>query len=119
MKWEVREMSGEKPSKVDTSIKKKKAELAAGKPPMDLLAFDVLEAVSWVMASGIEDHGKRGWETGVVWMDYTAAAMRHLTSWVLKRGLDSKSGESHLDHAIACLMILSASEKRKLGKDDR
>lgn len=105
---------------IDTRSKVRKKELSAGKPRMDLLAFDVLEAMAIVMTHGVDKHGARNWEGGADWVeDYFAPALRHLTDWRLKRGPDPDTDCSHLDHAICCLMILSAYEKRQLGEDDR
>lgn len=106
-------------AKVDTSTKAGKAKHAKGKPRMDLLAYDVLEAMAIVLTVGADKHGARDWEKGIEWSEYFAAAQRHLTDWKLKRGADPETAQSHLDHAMCSLMFLSAYEKRNIGKDDR
>lgn len=97
-----------------------------GKARFELLAYEVLYAVSRILTKGAEKYADRNWEKGISYGRVFGAAQRHLSDWWNAR-LEGKDGinhadgsESHIDHAICELMFLSAYEKRKKVEfDDR
>jgi hypothetical protein len=50
------------------------------------------------------------WRKGMRWGRTYGAAQRHLQAWWDGEDLDPETGESHLSHAICCLMMLSEYE---------
>lgn len=97
-----------------------------GKPRVELLPFDVLEAVARILTEGAKKYDSRNWENGIAYGRVYGAAMRHLFKFWNAHitgtdGINSDDGrESHLDHAITELMFLSAYEKRGMTEfDDR
>jgi hypothetical protein len=91
----------------------------SGKPTFDLIPWDALASVSRVLEYGSEKYGANNWEKGTEWLRYWNATLRHLTSWLRGEDKDPETGESHLAHAIASLLILLAMVQRGLGKDNR
>lgn len=97
-----------------------------GKPRMELLPFDVLEAIARILTKGAQKYDARNWEKGIQYGRIFGAAQRHLVAY-WNANMDGRSGineedgnESHLDHAITELMFLSAYEKRGMKEfDDR
>lgn len=90
-----------------------------GKPRYDLLAPELLEEVSKVLAFGAQKYGDRNWEKGMDWHRPFGALMRHSWAWWKGEELDQESGLSHLSHAACNLMFLLAYSKRLVGKDTR
>jgi len=73
-----------------------------GKPMMNLLPFESLEAVAMILNYGAKTYGKNTWQKVENAKErYEAALLRHLT--VHKKGekTDKESGLSHLAH-LAC-----------------
>jgi hypothetical protein len=50
---------------------------------------------------------------------YYNAAIRHLFSWWDGEDVDMESGQPHLAHAVACLLILLDAERIKVLTNDR
>lgn len=99
-----------------------------GKPRFELLAYEVLRAVSRILTKGAIKYASRNWEKGIAYGRVYGAAQRHLADWWNAKleggdGINHADGsESHLDHAICELMFLSAYEKRGMNEgqfDDR
>ena len=83
-----------------------------GKDKVDysLLPWPVLEGAARAMQHGAKKYSAFGWLEVAEWrVSYFNALMRHvLTWWGTDEELDQESGLHHLDHALACLMILRA-----------
>ena len=79
----------------------------AEKPRWDLLPLDTLTGAVRVMTSGAKKYSDNGWQTvpGAK-RRYFAALMRHLAAFQAGELADPETGESHLDHALCCLIIL-------------
>jgi hypothetical protein len=58
-----------------------------GKPRMDLIPPEALEALAEVLTIGAARYGARNWEKGITWGRCFAAMMRHLWAWM--RGEDA------------------------------
>lgn len=80
-----------------------------GKPRYDLLPFDALDPVVRVLTSGAKRYGDENWrEVDGAPRRYFAAALRHVTAWASGHEKDRDTGESHLAHAVCCLLFLLA-----------
>lgn len=90
-----------------------------GKARFDLLPPDVLYELAGVLEYGAKKYQARNWEKGMDWGRVYAALQRHLNDFWMGEDYDRETGFYHLDHALACLVFLSAYQKRKIGKDDR
>lgn len=91
----------------------------SGKDPWHLLPTDAMRGVVKVLAKGAARYGERNWERGMAWSRCYAALHRHVSAWWEGESVDAETGLSHLDHALCCLMFLSAYEKRAIGTNDR
>lgn len=80
-----------------------------GKLPVDLLPFDALEKVSRILAYGAKKYAPDNWRkvpNGT--KRYTAAALRHLFSFMKGEIKDKETGMPHLWHA-ACNVLFAIS----------
>jgi hypothetical protein len=93
--------------------------LDTNKPPMDLVPWEAMTGVAQVLDFGRQKYAPHNWRKGFLWCRLTSAALRHVFAWLSGEDLDPESGLSHIDHALCCLMFLSAHIKSQLGKDDR
>jgi hypothetical protein len=95
--------------------------IADGKPPMHLIPWGILEDVSRVLAHGAGKYGERNWrEQPIRISTYEGALARHIfLQWLQGEDLDADSGEHHLAHAIACLMVVYDAYKNGTLIDDR
>ena len=85
-----------------------------GVPPAPLFM------VGEVMRLGIRKYGLTNWRHEPVTASvYYNAAMRHIFSWWDGQNNDLESGQPHLAHAIACLMILMDARLTDDLNDDR
>lgn len=91
----------------------------AHKPPMDLIPHEAMAGVSQVLDFGRHKYAAHNWRKGFQWGRLAGAALRHVFAWLGGEDKDPESGLSHIDHALCCLMFLSAHEKARLGEDDR
>ena len=72
-----------------------------GKPRLDLVPPEIIEAVGTVMTHGAEKYGEASYKQ-VDPKRYRAALMRHICKWLKDpHGIDDDSGLPHLWH-IAC-----------------
>lgn len=90
-----------------------------GKPPLHLLSTTALTEVAKVLEFGANKYAAHNWRDGFVWSRPTAAALRHILAWNDGEDLDPESGQSHLAHAMCCLMFLLEFEKTHPELDDR
>lgn len=72
-----------------------------GKPRLDLVPPEIIEAVGAVMTHGAEKYGEASYKN-VEPVRYRAALVRHVCKWMKDpHGVDADSGLPHLWH-IAC-----------------
>jgi len=90
-----------------------------GKTRWDLLPWDALEEIAKVMTFGAKKYGDRNWEKGIAYGRLIRAAVGHITSWAMRRDVDSETGLSHLAHAGCCVLFLLAYILRGVGEDNR
>ena len=80
------------------------------KPRFSLIPLNTLQAVIRVMELGAAKYGADNWKKCTEPIRYYDAAMRHITAFAGGERLDDESKESHLAHAICCLMICNELE---------
>lgn len=77
------------------------------KPSLSLIPGAAQVQVAGVFALGAEKYGPYNWRKDAVEAEtYVSAAQRHLFAWFDGEDTDPESGELHLAHAAACLLIL-------------
>lgn len=91
------------------------------KPRTDLLPADALLGAAEAFSYGARKYAAWNYLSGdgLRWGQFLGAALRHLFAWSLGEETDKESGLSHLDHAAASILMLSASVRRGVGTDDR
>lgn len=90
------------------------------KPGIEGVPVAPLFMVGEVMRLGIRKYGLTNWRHDPVSASvYYNAAMRHIFSWWDGQNNDIESGQPHLAHAIACLMILLDARLTEDLNDDR
>lgn len=78
-----------------------------GKPRFSLLPTGVLTSVLKVLEYGAKKYSVNNWQHVENPRErYYDAAMRHLYAWFNGEPKDQETGESHLAHAICCLLFL-------------
>lgn len=86
------------------------------KPDWSLLPLDVLEGAVRVLTFGARKYERDNWRyVPDAGRRYYAALMRHLAAWQAGEKADLETGESHLAHAICCLLFMLWHE----AKDQR
>jgi len=83
------------------------------KPRFSLLPLDTLQSVIRVMELGAAKYGADNWHKCTEPKRYYDAAMRHILAFAGGEAMDDESGESHLAHAICCLMFWNELEAKK------
>ena len=78
-----------------------------GKPRFSLLPHNTLNSVLRVLEAGAVKYSVNNWQHVENPRErYYDAAMRHLYAWFNGEPKDLETGESHLAHAICCLLFL-------------
>lgn len=90
-----------------------------GKSRLDLLPFDALIEVGYILTFGASKYADRNWELGMEWGRLHGAALRHLSAWGTGEDKDPETGRSHLAHAACCCLMLLALTIRGVGRDTR
>lgn len=79
----------------------------SGKVRYSLLPKGVIEKVLSILEFGANKYSKDNWQQVPNARDrYYDAAMRHIQAWYYGETKDPETGESHLAHALCCLMFL-------------
>lgn len=90
------------------------------KPQLHLIPAAALPVVARVMELGARKYGPYNWrEKPIAHTAYISAAMRHLLAFLNGEDLDPESGQSHIAHAAAGLLILEDAMRVETAKDDR
>jgi hypothetical protein len=84
-----------------------------------LLPTEALTGAARAFGFGAQKYAPYNWAKGFSWSRLHAALQRHLMAWWAGEELDPESGLSHLDHALACMMMLATHRELHLGLDDR
>jgi hypothetical protein len=72
----------------------------------DLLPWREVEQVVRVLMYGAGKYEDNNWQNVKPPVRYSAATFRHLVAWCQEEKNDKETGESHLAHAICCLLFL-------------
>lgn len=86
---------------------------------VDLVPPEGIEAAARAFGFGEKKYAAWNWAKGMAWLRLYGAVLRHMFAWLGREETDPESGLSHLDHALASLMMLRAHVARALGTDDR
>jgi len=79
----------------------------ASKPQLGLIPAEAMTSVARVMELGARKYGPYNWRSNkILSMVYANAALRHLFAWISGETIDSESGEPHLAHVAACMLIV-------------
>lgn len=89
------------------------------KARVDLVPVSGIVAAARAFGYGADKYTPWNWTKGLAWGRLYGATLRHLFAWADGYAFDEESGLSHLDHAMASLMMLQAHEENGLGVDDR
>jgi hypothetical protein len=90
----------------------------SGKPQFsDLPQLALLETVK-AFNYGAKKYDKFNYSKGTDYLRYYDACQRHLHSWMIGEDID-ESGNHHISHAIASLMMLLEAIKTNKGIDNR
>lgn len=82
------------------------------KPKWNLLPWDELEDVVHVLTFGAKKYAPDNWKfVADANNRYMDAAMRHLVAHQQGEQRDAESGESHIAHAICCLLFMLWHDK--------
>lgn len=86
-----------------------------GKPEYGLLPPLALEDLVKVLTFGAKKYDRDNWRyVADAKRRYFDAAQRHLWAWKRGEAADEESGESHLAHALCCIMFLLEIENSEL-----
>ena len=92
----------------------------SGKPSMALLPPRATEMVAKVFSFGAKKYDSWNLCSGFKYTRLLSACLRHVFAYIRGEEKDPESGESHLAHAICCLMMLLELVLCKVeGLDDR
>ena len=81
----------------------------ASKPDWSLLPLKELEPVIRVLEFGANKYERDNWKTvSNAPQRYFSATLRHLAAYQTGEKNDPETGESHLSHALCCLIFISA-----------
>jgi len=90
------------------------------KLPMHLISPMAVEELARALRHGAEKYGERNWEPGLKYSRLYAAAQRHLVAWWGGEDLDPETGETHIAHAFATMMMLTHFTRQvRTDLDDR
>jgi hypothetical protein len=90
-----------------------------GKAQYSDLPVLTLRSVTKAFNYGQKKYGKFNYTNGLEWLRYYDACQRHLADWLISKDIDDESGNHHIDHAIASLMMLRENIHLNKGVDDR
>ncbi len=91
-----------------------------GKIRYELVPPEALAGLARVLTFGAKKYGDRNFEKGIKYSRVFGAALRHLWAWWGGEEKDPETGECHLHHAVACVVMLQTYYCRDMkGFDDR
>lgn len=91
-----------------------------GKPPLEYLVSALDPSVARVLRHGADKYGVRNWRIDkILCSTYEGAIRRHLEAWRAGEDHDPDSGERHLAHIVASIVIMADAEAHDTLIDDR
>lgn len=108
---------------IDTSVPEENTNIAVKydqqKTRIELIPASAIEAAGRAFTFGATKYSEHNWANGFEWDRLVGSTLRHINAWRSGEDTDPESGLSHLDHALATLMMLKAHEAEGLGNDNR
>jgi len=92
------------------------------KPHFALIPPEGLSEIAKVFQFGADKYGVNNWRIDgdkTSWLRTYSSIQRHLNAWLMGEDLDSESGQSHLAHAAAQILIQMSYQINHPGCDDR
>jgi len=86
---------------------------------LELVPPEAIDALGRAFTFGAKKYADDNWRGGFEWRRLIGAAQRHINAFNRCQDLDPESGLSHIDHALACLAMLSAHIEQNMGTDNR
>jgi hypothetical protein len=95
-----------------------------GKPPIHLIAPEMIDALASRLAIGVKKYGPRNWEKGLMYSQCFAAAQRHLWAWWGGEDFDPDPAvpeiSSHLGAAFINIgFLVTFNARHQTHLDDR
>lgn len=90
-----------------------------GKLQWNLLPLHLMSGMVRVLMFGAKKYAPWNWRKGMPWSQPYNALQRHLTAFMAGDDTDPETGESHLDHAMCCLLFLRSYVQERPEMDDR
>jgi hypothetical protein len=90
-----------------------------GKPAVQYLEPEFLEAVGRAMGYGAKKYAERNYRKGIAQSRLVGSVLRHIFAWMRREDVDAESGLPHLAHAGASLNMLMWMSIHRLDLDDR
>lgn len=105
----------------DTHVENPKEAFGKLKPCIHLIPMFVILGVAKVMALGAKKYGQKNWRVQPINAStYYSAMCRHMVQWFeLGEDIDEESQQHHLEHVIACAMIVLDGLRHGKLNDDR
>jgi len=88
------------------------------KPKYHVVPTYALEEVMKAFTYGADKYGAFNYSGGMEYSRYINAAIRHINDFLQGENID-ESGNTHLSHAVASLMMLMDNMAIRAGTDDR
>ena len=82
------------------------ARFNTGKHPIRFTPLHLLEDVNRVWEYGANKYAAWNWAKGMDWVIPYECMMRHMAAWYRGEEIDPESGQTHLGHAMANLLML-------------
>lgn len=99
--------------------KKEKYKNGKPKPRFSLIPQFALREVAHAFTYGAAKYGEHNYSKQSQMLDYIDAAQRHINQFLLGEDIDEESGNYHLSHAIASLMMVLDNQLNKTVTDNR
>jgi len=90
----------------------------ADKPKFTQIPPDVVLDIAKAFTYGDNKYGGYNYSKGMEWCRLVDASQRHILSFLTGEDID-ESGNHHIDHAIASLIMLKHNINRNIGIDNR
>lgn len=90
-----------------------------GKPRVDLVPYELVEAAGHGMAYGIAKYGLQNWRRGIGQSRLAGSVIRHVFKWCSGEDIDPESKLPHLSLAASSLGMLLATNAQRPDLDDR
>lgn len=89
------------------------------KPDVTMIPYIALEEISKTLMFGETKHGRNNYKKGLPYSKFIGSAMRHLGKYNDGIDTDEESGENHIAHCAANLLMLLWTINNKPEMDDR